>query len=455
MKTPHRTVAATAAILAVITSAQAQTTVRASTSSTGIQANGDSPGGVGVGARISGNGRYVVFKSMATNLTSVSTNGVSQIFRKDLQTGQTLLVSVGQVGQFSFVPIIEVNLPGANGASSNPWVSEDGRFVSFTSYASNLVYGDLNGVRDVFVRDMKQNTTALVSINETNTQGNLDSDSSSMTPDGQFVVFRSLANKWGLNDTNGDSDIFVKNMTTGELAMVSVNAAGTDSGNGYTGVSTPEISADGRYVAFTSRASNLVVGDTNGLFDVFRRDLATGTTILVSVTNAGAQANNTSFSNAMSADGQTVAFSSYANNLVAGDTNVALDVFVRNCLAGTTERVSLGVEGGQGNDASGEGNTGGWGVCISGSGRYVAFQSVANNLTGRLRDNNQASDLFVRDRLLNSTTLASATSSGKVGNNDSTVPSISADGLRVMFASVATNLVSGDTNGKQDVFVRY
>ena len=204
-----------------------------------------------------------------------------------------------------------------------------------------------------------------------------------------------------------------------------------------------------------SAVSVLVLGDTNGLFDVFRRDLATSTTILVSVTSAGAQANNTSFSNAMNADGQTVAFSSYANNLVAGDTNVVLDVFVRNCLSGTTERVSLGVEGGQGNDASGDGNTGGWGISISSTGRYVTFQSVANNLTGRIRDNNQASDIFVRDRLLNSTTFASATSSGKVGNDESTVPSISADGLRVMFASVATNLVGGDTNGKQDVFVRF
>lgn len=434
-----RLAALASAGLFLVIGASADTTVRASTSSSGAQGDGDSA--LVCGARISRDGQYVVFRSVATNLTGDDTHGNSQIYRKNLATGVIELVSVGASG-------------GANGNCFNPSVSADGRYVTFSTGSSDLVANDFNGQGDVFLRDMQTGITRLVSIDGSGTQGNLTSDSSMLSADGRYVAFRSLANNWGFADSNGDSDIFVKDLVTGAIKLVSVNAGGTDSGSGYSGMTTPEISDDGRYVAFSSAATNLVAGDTNGRFDVFRRDLLTQTTIRVSLGQSGAQGNGDGFSNAMSADGRYIAFSSWSTNLVSKDTNGTLDVFVRDCQSNTTERVSVDSTGKEGNGKSGDGNTGGWGVSISANGRYVAFQSEADNLLGKNKDTNNASDVFVRDRQLNKTTRESVTASGAQGNGASTVPSLSGDGSVVMFVSGATNLVSGDTNGKLDVFVR-
>ncbi|MCO5297095.1 MAG: hypothetical protein M9921_09585 [Fimbriimonadaceae bacterium] len=209
----------------------------------------------------------------------------------------------------------------------------------------------------------------------------------------------------------------------------------------------------GAHAQSTVRASTLLGTPTDGS-TCSGRDLQTNTTIRVSMSQSGAQGNGDGFSNAMSADGRYIAFASYATNLVSKDTNGTLDVFVRDCQSNTTERVSVDSTGKQGTGPSGLGNTGGWGVSMSAEGRFVAFQSEANNLIGKNKDTNGVSDVFVRDRQLNKTARASVTASGAQSNGASTVPSISDDGQTVMFVSAATNLVSGDTNGKQDVFVR-
>jgi Tol biopolymer transport system component len=232
----------------------------------------------------------------------------------------------------------------------------------------------------------------------------------------------------------------------GDTTRESVDSSGNQANNRS---DQPSISADGRYVAFISFASNLVAGDTNGTNDLFVRDRQTGTTQRVSVDSSGNQATtpgpNNTFSAAISADGRYVAFYSDATNLVEGDTNNRGDIFVRDRQAGTTERVSLSTSGTQGNHFSDQ-------PSISADGRYVAFESFASDLVAR--DTNDTKDAFVRDRQTGTTQRVSVDSSGNQANSSSERPRISADGNFVAFVSGATNLVAGDTNGSNDVFVR-
>jgi Tol biopolymer transport system component len=218
----------------------------------------------------------------------------------------------------------------------------------------------------------------------------------------------------------------------------------SDGSQGNDGSYSPSISADGRYVAFDSDASNLVSGDTNSESDVFVHDRQTGETTRVSVASDGEQGNEDSWYPSISADGRHVAFGSSASNLVGGDTNSEYDVFVHDRQAGQTTRVSVASDGGQGNDRSEE-------FSISADGRYVVFDSAASNLVGC--DTNDVWDIFVHDRQAGQTTRVSAASDGSQGNSDSGGSSISADGRYVVFDSAASNLVGGDTNGNWDVFV--
>jgi Tol biopolymer transport system component len=223
----------------------------------------------------------------------------------------------------------------------------------------------------------------------------------------------------------------------------------SDGGQGEDGHSLrPSISADGRYVAFASGASNLASGDTNGYDDIFVHDRQTGQTTRVSVASDGSQENGSSWSPSISADGRYVAFASEASNLVSGDTDGYDDVFVHDRQMGQTTRVSVASDGTQGNHDSGH-----WGgSSISAGGRYVAFESWASNLVDS--DTNSYDDVFVHDRQTGHTARVSVTSDGTQGNGESRgYPSISADGRYVAFESGASNLVSGDTNDYSDVFV--
>jgi Tol biopolymer transport system component len=336
-----------------------------------------------------------------------------------------------------------------NEESLFPAISADGRFVAFYTYASNLVPGDTNHSDDVFVRDRRTGTTERVSVGPNGRQG----DSSSLpaiSADGRFVAFRSYANNLVPGDTNGVGDVFVRDRRTGTTERVSISSSG-EQGNDYSEWSP--LSANGRFVAFMSVASNLVPGDTNRVCDdegfctpdVFVRDRRTGITERVSISSSGKQANNGSHFPSISADGRFIAFESDASNLVPGDTNGKRDVFVRDRKLGTTERVSLRPDGGQGNDYS-------FSPALSAGGRFVAFTSWASNLVPG--DTNGTDDVFVRDRVTGVTIRASISSSGKQGNDHSNDPAISADGRFIAFMSHATNLVPGDTNGVNDIFVR-
>jgi Tol biopolymer transport system component len=435
--------------LGLIITAQAQVTALASLAWNGAQGNGTSPG---FGAAISGNGRYVAFLSLANNLVPGDTNGYGDVFVRDTWPGGTTVrvsVADGALGA-----------QATGGESSNPSISPDGRFVSFSSLAYNLVgmgdqLADMNGAKDVFVRDTWNNTTTLVSVADGfgGVQGNFDSDSSAISADGNVVVFRSVSTNLVAGGTTG-SQVFVRNIALGTTTLVSV-AIGGGGGNGTSGFFQTAISPDGLVVGFSSTSTNLVASiDTNNASDVFVRNLAAGVTTRVSSTSGGSAGNAGSYSSALSSTGRYVAFCSDASNLISGDTGGQRDVFVRDTQTGITTRVSVSSASVAGNGFSGSTNNG-WGSCgISADGRYVAFQSNANNLIGNNKDKNNAQDIFVRDRQLGLTTLRSGTSAGVPANGASSGPSISSDGLSVMFCSLATNLVASDTNGLMDVFRR-
>jgi len=329
----------------------------------------------------------------------------------------------------------------SNHNSSDAALSADGRFVGFVSNASNLVPVDTNDTADAFVRDRRTGITQRVSVSTGGGQGDSFSDDLSLSADGRFVAFQSIASNLVPGDTNGRDDIFVHDRRTGTTERVSVSSGG-DQGNSFS--FGPALSADGRFVAFDSLSSNLVPGDTNRTGDVFVHDRRTGTTRRVSVSSDGDQGDDLSLSPKLSADGRFVAFTSSASNLVPGDTNDSNDVFVHDRRTGTTERVSVRTDGGQGDSFSS-------GPSLSADLRFVAFTSSATNLVPG--DTNDRADVFVRDRQTGTTRRVSVRTGGGQGNGDSAFPALSADGRVVAFDSFATNLVPGDTNRFIDVFV--
>ena len=383
-----------------------------------------------------------------SGFTSISADGRYVVFTSyssnfvpgDTEGFKDVFVRDHQRGKTECVSLDPQGAPGDED-SLVASISADGRYVAFGSLASNLVSGDRNEFVDVFVRDRQNAKTELVSIDAFGAQGNDDSSAPAITPDGRFVAFVSYASNLADGDMGGFGDVFVLDRWTGTIERVSVDSFEVQ-GNSHSGVGGPSISADGRYVAFVSWAGNLVPGDTNTDPDVFVRDRRAGTTERVSVSSFGAQGNHVSQLPSISADGRFVAFASGASNLVPGDTS-GLDVFVRDRWSGTTERVSVDAFGGQGNDSSD------W-PSISADGRFVAFHSRATALVPG--DSNWDVDTFVRDRRSGTTERVSVDSLGAQGNNMSYQPSISADGRFVAFESLASNFVDADTNG-WDVYV--
>lgn len=414
---------------------------RVSITSDGVQADG---GHSGVPS-ISSDGRFVAFESSANNLVLGDTNNLQDIFVHDRQTGVTARMSVASDGT------------QANGMSYTPSISGDGRFVAFRSQSSNLVTGDTNGEADIFVHDRLTGQTTRVSVASDGTQSeaNRDNGAPSISADGRYVAFSSEASNLVPEDVNllpWLDDIFVHDRQTGQTTRVSNASDGTQGDDRSKGAS---ISADGRYVAYYSDASNLVTGDTNGRPDIFVNDRQTAQTTRVNVASDGTEANTTIYTGiswpSISADGRYVAFRSLSSNLVPGDTNGGPDVFVHDRQTGQTTRVSVASDGTQANvnlfsDFSSL-------PSISGDGRYVAFNSAASNLVAG--DTNNRYDIFVHDRLIGLTTRVSVASDGAEGNSDSINLCISSDGHYVAFDSGASNLVTGDTNGLgvSDVFV--
>jgi Tol biopolymer transport system component len=404
----------------------AQTTERASVSTSGAEGHNDS--GM-FGPSISADGRFVAFETSAGNLVP---QGVAGIVVRDLRTGRTELASVSSSGT------------PASGGGSQPSISGDGRFVAFISGSDDLVPGDTNANMDVFVHDRLTGITERVSVAADGTQGNRYSRDAAISADGRTVAFRSWSSNLVPGDTNDCEDIFVRDLLTGAIERVSVDSNGVE---GNSSSLFPALSADGRFVAFYSFASNLVPGDTNHFCDTFVHDRRTGATERVSIAGDGRQGNERSgywYESAppsISADGRFVTFYSSASDFVAGDVPGTVDTFLRDRLNRTTERIGRL----------------GYVSSISADGRFVAFGSVATDVVPG--DTNGFADVFVRDRELGVTERVSLSTSGAQGDDECEVGpynnvSISADGRRVAFVSLATNLVPGDTNGWADVFVR-
>lgn len=428
-----------------------------------VASNGTQSESFNDGSSLSDDGRYIVFISWASNLVDNDTNqcfklsgetwNCPDIFVHDRQTGETNRVSVASDGT-------QANSESGTGYEftfSAPVISADGRWVAFGSFASNLIADDTNDSPDVFVHDRQSGQTERVSVADGAKQANGNSDFPDLSADGRYVAFVSWASNLVPDDTNDRCspfedgqpvncpDIYVHDRQTGETTRVSVASDGTQ-GNARSGEqNAPSLSADGRYVAFVSRATNLVMDDTNKQPDVFIHDRQMRITSRVSLASDGTQANGASTSPVISADGRWIVFVSQADNLVNNDTNGYPDIFVHDRLVGETTRVSIASDGDQ---ADGESS----GPHISADGRWVIFTSAASNLVPD--DTNNQPDVFIHDRQTGTTERVSVTHDGQQGNKRSGSASLSRDGHWIVFTSLADNLVMGDTNELSDIFVR-
>jgi hypothetical protein len=313
----------------------------------------------------------------------------ARVFSAVLSVGVLLAVSGAAEGATAETTLVSVHSDGTQGdnVSSFASISAHGRYVAFTSAASTLVTADTNNGLDVFVHDRRTGATTRVSVRSNGNQANGSSQEPSISGNGRYVAYYSNASNLVRGDTNNKYDAFVHDRQTGKTTRVSVRSNGNQA-NGQTW--SAAISGNGRYVAFYSRSSNLVRGDTNDGADAFVHDRQTGKTRRVSVNSNENQGNRASYFPSISEDGRYVAFFSGASNLVRGDTNSRFDVFVRDRRTGTTRRVSVSSNGNQGNRVSG------W-PAISADGGHVAFQSNASNLVPG--DTNNTYDLFVRGPL--------------------------------------------------------
>jgi Tol biopolymer transport system component len=414
-------------------------TVRASVSTLGAQANQacDSP-------RISGNGRYVVYVSRADSLVASPTNGLQNVFRRDLLTRVTELVSVG----FGGVP--------TDDDSHSPSISDDGRFVAFDSFATNLQSAP-ELMPQVYVRDMDATVgTGIVMVSEQSpgVSGDNVSQNPAISGDGQFIAFESLASNLGGSHPVPLSNIFRRDRNSTSILQISVNTAGGEPAAGpgpVPGSVKSSISRDGSRIAFVSGCTNLIAGDTNGQADVFVASvssLGAVTIVRASMATTPAGPDAPSDNPSISADGHFVAFESGATNLVVPDGNLsALDIYVFNVDFPAIERDSVNSSGLQAATFDSRAPS------LSDDGRYVAFDSTATNLVEG--DTNQADDVFVRDRLAGITIRVSIDTSGNQAGvaQNSRQASISADGRSVAFRTLAA-FEKGDTNGVPDIYVR-
>jgi Ca2+-binding RTX toxin-like protein len=417
---------------------------------------------------ISGDGRYVAFVSSVLypeiKQASIVPTYRKDVFVRDTLTGTTSLVSATLDGTSPLADSVGDSLSAGNIA-----ISGDGRYVVFASDSAKLVANDNNFSTDFFVRDRLTNTTRIVSVDSDERQAQYDSDATnSLSPagtggvaisaDGRFIAFASNASNLVPNDTNKYPDIFVRDMLTGTTEIVSTDSQGNRT-RPVGDSSRPDISDDGRYVAFQSVATNLVPNDTNITFDIFVKDRQTGKTTRVSTDSAGRQGTYVTDADigvgasnpSISGDGRYVAFRSRFNNLVPGDTNGYGDIFVKDLQTNQTRLVSTDSAGNPSNGTS-------YDPVISSDGRYVAFASAASNLVEN--DVLGAPDVFLKDLQTGITTRVSVNSQGMQAmdglfGTKSSRPSISADGRFVAFASNGANLVNdGFQSRTEQVFIR-
>lgn len=310
------------------------TVTRVSVDSAGNEANGDSSSPV-----ISADGTTVAFVSSATDLTT-DTNGVDDIFVHTISSGVTELISVSTAGSQT------------SRESAQPSISADGMAVAFRAFDGSLVAGDTNTLQDVFLRDRSTSTTIRVSVDSSGNQAVSAADPSgsqrpSISDDGNRISYWSSATNLVTGDTNAAHDIFLYQVDTAVTTRLSTNSATEGDGNSF----SPDISGDGTVVSFYSRASNLASGDTNGVADVFVTEVGSGTLELVSINNA-TPADGQSVSPVLSSDGSVVVYITEADNLTADSSPAGLDVLAYHRSSGLTQLVSKAGAGNGGNGSS-------------------------------------------------------------------------------------------------------
>lgn len=421
--------------IAIVGVTYAQSTTRVSVSAEGLQSDNHSR--ANSDQAISADGSQVLFNSLAANLVPGDTNGVGDYFVHDRLTGEIERISVDSSG-------VEANADYFFIAYAA--ISANGRVVAFNSTATNLVAGDTNGLQDVFVHDRDTGQTTRVSVSSAGVEANNTSgflSAPSISADGRYVAFSSSASNLVAGDTNNNSDVFLHDRNTGVTTLLSVDSSGFQ---GNSGSSNPALSGDGQIVAFDSGATNLVPGDSNLSTDTFVHDRTTGVTTRVSVSSAGLQGDFGGSGPTISGDGQWIAFASSSTNLVVGDTNGFRDVYLHDRLTGQTSRVSLGPGGIEGNESCFE-------PSLSGDGAFVAYYSNATNLFPGGDANGADLDSFLYERSTGSTTPISVDSVGTQSNDVAVVRALSSDGQFAVIQGIASNLVPGDTNVFEDIFV--
>lgn len=395
----------------------------------GVQGNNDS-----LSCAITPNGRFVAFTSRSTTFAMPDVLGFDDVFVADTATAALKRISDLAGTEANQVSEITADC-----------ISADGRYVVFSSLASNLAAGDANGTWDVFVRDRLDSTATglvLVSRGIGGLAGAGASRGAVISSDGLWIAFGSDASDLVAGDSNLARDAFrVLNPFIGAGTIGALTDVTT--GAGVSDMVVAGTSESGDFVSITTKRA-LLPSDTNGFVDVYVHDVSTGTDALASVPNPVFLANGHSSGGSLSANGQFIAFASDATNLAGTDTNGKTDVFLRDMTTGSVVRVN-GLGGVQANDDL-DGLP-----CIAPDGTRVAFASLANNLV--LADTNGKGDVFVYDRPSQTVFRASVSTAGVEGNFRSQKPAISSTEV-VAFVSGSSNLVPGDTNVAIDIFTR-
>ncbi len=378
---------------------------------------------------VSGNGRFVIYQSTATDIVTGDTNSRLDVFLYDRSTGNTERVSRGAMGA-------QGNHDSREGA-----VSEDGRYVAFTSRASNFVAGDTNNSGDVFVLDRTLDTIELVSKSTAGTLGDSASDQPSISSDGRYVAFRSSATNLVAGDTNGFHDVFLRDRTMSTTIKVTEALGG-----GNTDGASQTVDMDnGTYIGFETNATNMATNDSNGLSDIFVYEIATGITTLLSASAPDTTANGLAMHARTSPDGSWTAFSTFSSNIMGGlDNDSWWDVHIYENGTGTRDVASLTESGTKISHISQ------FGVPSNSGDRVVFLSNSTNVVTGP--DTNGVRDLFFRDRSASTTTRVMA-DGGAEPDGTPFIPDISGDGTVIVFSSNSTNMVAGDTNGVEDIFI--
>lgn len=426
--------AATGVSVSASMGAASQATTNGSTIAVSVGPNGQLGNSWGGGGDITADGRYIVFCSYASNLVSGDTNGQPDVFRRDVTSGTTTLVSAAVDGTHG------------NGSSCGASMSADGRYVAFDSQATNLTLGtDTNGQADVLVKDLLTGLVTRASVASDGTPADDQAAGGSISADGRYVVFDSFATNLAPNEPHPGwklDQVYVRDLLTGTTTLASVSSAGVG-GNGVENEDS-SISADGRYVAFSSYATNLVPHDTNKTGDVFVHDMTTGATTRVSVDSHGRQADSFSAEPRISADGRYVIFTSDANNLIAGRRIATEQAYLHDMQTGRTTLISASSGGTVANRES-------WAGSITSNDRYVTFTSDAANLVPC--DSNGRSDGFVRDLQTGTTTRVSLSSVGGQLIQGGGVGGMTPDGRFVVMNSWSSDVVPGDRGGFGNAFL--